>query len=146
KDLLQSCLRPVLKNLTHIQKLSLPLLQGLSRLLYLLSNWFNVTLGDKLFGYLRQWTEPQKLQGLADPKVLYSPGEEPDVAAAIMGLFHLLPHSPKFLDQLVKLTLQLETVLHRYDNYSRPSNPFLVPLTKYLDRYAKETMEYFLDR
>lgn len=34
----------------------------------------------------------------------------------------------------------------RYDNYSRPSNPFLVPLTKYLDRYAKETMEYFLDR
>lgn len=69
KDLLQSCLRPVLKNLTHIQKLSLPLLQGLSRLLYLLSNWFNVTLGDKLFGYLRQWTEPQKLQSLPDPKV-----------------------------------------------------------------------------
>lgn len=35
------------------------------------------------------------------------------MAAAIMGLFHLLPHSPKFLDQLVKLTLQLEAVLHR---------------------------------
>lgn len=69
KDLLQSCLRPVLKNLTHIQKLSLPLLQGLSRLLYLLSNWFNVTLGDKLFGYLRQWTEPAKLQALPEPKV-----------------------------------------------------------------------------
>ena len=34
----------------------------------------------------------------------------------------------------------------RYDNYSRPSNPFLVPLTKYLDRYATETMDYFLDR
>lgn len=72
KDLLQSCLRPVLKNLTHIQKLSLPLLQGLSRLLYLLSNWFNVTLGDKLFGYLRQWTEPQKLQSLPDPKVCFA--------------------------------------------------------------------------
>lgn len=43
----------------------------------------------------------------------WKPGEEPDVAAAIMGLFHLLPHSPKFLDQLVKLTLQLESVLHR---------------------------------
>ena len=70
KDLLQSCLRPVLKNLTHIQKLSLPLLQGLSRLLYLLSNWFNVTLGDKLFGYLRQWTEPAKLQALPEPKVI----------------------------------------------------------------------------
>lgn len=73
KDLLQSCLRPVLKNLTHIQKLSLPLLQGLSRLLYLLSNWFNVTLGDKLFGYLRQWTEPAKMQSLPDPKVSDGP-------------------------------------------------------------------------
>lgn len=40
-------------------------------------------------------------------------GEEPDVAASIMGLFHLLPHSPKFLDQLVKLTLQLGSVIHR---------------------------------
>lgn len=70
KDLLQSCLRPVLKNLTHIQKLSLPLLQGLSRLLYLLSSWFNVTLGDKLYGYLRQWAEPMKLQSLPEPKVM----------------------------------------------------------------------------
>ena len=34
----------------------------------------------------------------------------------------------------------------RYDNYSRPSNPFLVPLTKYLDRYATETMDYFLEK
>ena len=41
------------------------------------------------------------------------------MAAAIMGLFHLLPHSPKFLDQLVKLTLQLEAVLHRYAKKSR---------------------------
>lgn len=34
----------------------------------------------------------------------------------------------------------------RYDNYSRPSNPFLVPLTKYLDRYPTETMDYFLEK
>lgn len=85
KDLLQSCLRPVLKNLTHIQKLSLPLLQGLSRLLYLLSNWFNVTLGDKLFGYLRQWTEPQKLQSLPDPKV------RGYVSFATFGMFWFFP-------------------------------------------------------
>lgn len=35
---------------------------------------------------------------------------------------------------------------YRYENYSRPSSPFLVPLTKYLDRYASETMDYFLDK
>lgn len=56
----------------------------------------------------------------------WKPGEEPDVAAAIMGLFHLLPHSPKFLDQLVKLTLQLEAVLHRLGSSGEsPSIPVL---------------------
>lgn len=44
------------------------------------------------------------------------------------------------------LVLSCRTCCLRYDNYSRPSNPFLVPLTKYLDRYATETMDYFLEK
>lgn len=43
-----------------------------------------------------------------------------------MGLFHLLPHSPKFLDQLVKLTLQLETVLHRYEKTRREGDSHML--------------------
>ena len=48
KELLQACLRPVLSRLQSHRKLTRHLLRGLARLLYLLSNWFNVTLGEKL--------------------------------------------------------------------------------------------------
>ena len=43
KELLQSSLRPILLNLADYRKLSVPLLLGLSRLLSLLSNFFNLT-------------------------------------------------------------------------------------------------------
>ena len=45
KHLLYNGLRPILMNLANYNKLKLPLLQGLARLLHLLSSWFNVTLG-----------------------------------------------------------------------------------------------------
>ena len=41
----QVSLRPILHHLAYYQKLKLPLLKGLARLLTLFSNWFNVTLG-----------------------------------------------------------------------------------------------------
>lgn len=61
KELLQSCLRPILLNLADYRKLSVPLLQWLSRLLSLLSNFFNLTLGEKLLEHLRRWTDPETL-------------------------------------------------------------------------------------
>lgn len=62
KDLLQSSLRPILGPIcAHHKHLSLPLLQGLARLLELLSSWFNVTLGEKLIDHLNKWLEPEKL-------------------------------------------------------------------------------------
>ena len=41
KELLQRCIRPVLLNLRDFTMLSVPLLRGLSRLLFLLNSWFN---------------------------------------------------------------------------------------------------------
>ena len=52
KELLQTSLRPILLNLADYHKLSVPLLQGLSRLLALLSSFFNLTLGEKLLEHL----------------------------------------------------------------------------------------------
>ena len=43
--LLQESLRPILVQLGYHSKLQLPLLNGLARLLELLSSWFNITLG-----------------------------------------------------------------------------------------------------
>ena len=98
KELLQSSLRPILLNLADYRKLSVPLLLGLSRLLSLLSNFFNLTLGEKLLEHLRRWTDPETI----NKAKAFKPGDEIKIPGAILGLFHLLPPAPtKFLDQLV---------------------------------------------
>ncbi|CAN1227088.1 Probable transcription-associated protein 1 [Linum perenne] len=144
KELLQSSLRPILVNLAHTKNLSMPLLQGLARLLELLSNWFNVTLGGKLLEHLKKWLEPDKLvQSLKSWKA----GEEPKIAAAIIELFHLLPlAAAKFLDELVTLTIDLERALPAGQVYSEINSPYRLPLTKYLNRYSSIAVDYFLAR
>ncbi|XWS45545.1 hypothetical protein CRYUN_Cryun15aG0145700 [Craigia yunnanensis] len=144
KELLQSSLRPILVNLAHTKNLSMPLLQGLARLLELLSNWFNVTLGGKLLEHLKKWLEPEKL---AQSQKSWKAGEEPKIAAAIVELFHLLPHAAsKFLDELVTLTIDLEGALSPGLVYSEINSPYRLPLTKFLNRYATLAVDYFLAR
>uniref|UniRef100_A0A5B6YTI9 Putative transcription-associated protein 1 n=1 Tax=Davidia involucrata TaxID=16924 RepID=A0A5B6YTI9_DAVIN len=144
KDLLQSSLRPILVNLAHTKNLSMPLLQGLARLLELLSNWFNVTLGGKLLEHLKKWLEPEKL---AQCQKSWKPGEEPKIAAAIIELFHLLPHAAgTFLDELVTLTIDLEAALPPGQFYSEINSPYRLPLTKFLNRYSATAVDYFLAR
>ncbi|CAH8274165.1 unnamed protein product [Arabidopsis lyrata] len=144
KELLQSSLRPILVNLAHTKNLNMPLLQGLARLLELLSNWFNVTLGGKLLEHLKKWLEPEKL---AQSQKSWKAGEEPKIAAAIIELFHLLPlAASKFLDELVTLTIDLEAALPPGQVYSEINSPYRLPLTKFLNRYATLAVDYFLSR
>ncbi|XVF62182.1 hypothetical protein PTKIN_Ptkin08bG0196500 [Pterospermum kingtungense] len=144
KELLQSSLRPILVNLAHTKNLSMPLLQGLARLLELLSNLFNVTLGGKLLEHLKKWLEPEKL---AQCQKSWKAGEEPKIASAIIELFHLLPHAAsKFLDELVTLTIDLEGALSPGQVYSEINSPYRPPLTKFLNRYATLAVDYFLAR
>ncbi|KAJ0977297.1 hypothetical protein J5N97_012771 [Dioscorea zingiberensis] len=144
KDLLQSSLRPILVNLAHTKSLNMPLLQGLARLLELLSNWFNVTLGVKLLDHLKKWLEPEKL---AQCQKSWKNGDEPKVAAAMIELFHLLPPAAgKFLDDLVTIIIDLEGALPQGQFYSEINSPYRLPLTKFLNRYATDSVDYFLAR
>ncbi|KAL3525275.1 hypothetical protein ACH5RR_013647 [Cinchona calisaya] len=144
KELLQSSLRPILVNLAHTKNLSMPLLQGLARLLELLSSWFNVTLGGKLLEHLKKWLEPEKL---AQSQKSWKAGEEPKIAAAIIELFHLLPSAAgKFLDELVTLTIDLEASLPPGQFYSEINSPYRLALTKFLNRYPATAVDYFLAR
>lgn len=144
KELLQTSLRPILVNLAYTKNLSMPLLQGLARLLELLSTWFNVTLGGKLLEHLKKWLEPEKL---AQSQKSWKAGEEPKIAAAIIELFHLLPSAAgKFLDELVTLTIDLEGALAPGQFYSEINSPYRLPLTKFLNRYPTAAVEYFLAR
>ncbi|XP_022879771.1 transcription-associated protein 1-like isoform X2 [Olea europaea var. sylvestris] len=144
KELLQSSLRPILVNLAHTKNLNMPLLQGLARLLELLSNWFNVTLGGKLLEHLKKWLDPEKL---AQCQKSWKAGEEPKIAAAIIELFHLLPSAAgMFLDELVSLTIDLEAALPPGQFYSEINSPYRLPLTKFLNRYPTAAVDYFLTR
>jgi len=143
KDLLQSSLRPILGPIcAHHKHLSLPLLQGLARLLELLSNWFNVTLGEKLIDHLNKWLEPEKL---AQARNSWKPGEEAKIADSLINLFHLLPPmAHKFLDELVVLSIKLEGVLPSMGCSSELCSPYRASVTRYLCTYKTQAVDYFL--
>ena len=141
KELLQTCIRPVLLNLRDYSRLSVPLLRGLSRLLSLLSSWFNKTLGEKLLDHLQKWTDPNKMI----VQKIWKEGEEPDVAAAIINLFALLPHASHFVEPLVKTTIKLEACLPGFKSRNVIS-PYRKPLARYLNKYCQNTTTFFFQR
>ncbi len=141
KELLQTCIRPVLLNLRDYTRLSTTLLRGLSQLLSLLSSWFNKTLGEKLLDHLQKWTDPNRIRS----HKIWKEGEEPDVAASIVGLFTLLPHASNFVDPLVKTTIKLEACLHLYKSRHIYS-PYRKSLALYLNKYSQYTVSFFLQR
>ncbi len=141
KNLLQMCIRPVLLNLRDYTKLTIPLLRGLSRLLSLLSSWFSKTLGEKLLEHLQRWTDPEKIMSLN----IWKKGEEPLVAASIIGLFELLPDDSHFVELLVKTTLKLENALPRYKYCCLDESPFRLPLAKYLNKHEEATASFFVN-
>ena len=140
KELLQTCIRPVLLNLRDYTKLSVPLLRGLSRLLSLLSSWFSKTLGEKLLDHLQQWGNPDRIIG----HQIWKTGEEPLVAAAIIELFELLPDASHFVEPLVKTIIKLEVVLPRY-KACLVQSPYRAPLAKYLNKHCAAVASFFIN-
>lgn len=141
KELLQTCIRPVLLNLRDYTRLTVPLLRGLARLLSLLSSWFNTTLGEKLLEHLQKWTNPERIIS----RELWAEGEEPTVAAAILDLFALLPQASHFVERLVKVTIQLEVALPAYKPRQMGS-PYRQPLARYLNRHCQYAVAFFFQR
>lgn len=141
KELLQTCIRPVLLNLREYTRLSVPLLQGLARLLSLLSSWFNTTLGEKLLEHLQKWADPERII----PTRLWIAGEEPLVASAIIELFALLPQASHFVERLVKTTIKLEISLPAYKP-KQVASPYRKPLARYLNRHPQHAVGFFFQR
>ncbi|CAG8473496.1 8844_t:CDS:10, partial [Racocetra fulgida] len=140
KDLLQAGLRPILVNLSDHKKLTVAGLEGLARLLELLTNYFKVEIGRKLLDHLRQWAEPSVLQEAAGKPLIEI--ESIKIIVAILNVFHLLPPAAYvFLDDLVTIVLDLEEQLRR-----SMSSPFRLPLIKFLNRYSSNAIEYFYEK
>lgn len=141
KELLQTCIRPVLLNLRDYTRLSLHLLRGLSRLLSLLSSWFNKTLGEKLLDHLQKWTDPNRMRA----QMIWREGDEPDVAASIIDLFVLLPDAARCVEPLVKTTIKLEACLPAFKS-RHIFSPYRKPLARYLNKHCSYAVPFFLQR
>ncbi|TFK56003.1 FAT-domain-containing protein [Heliocybe sulcata] len=138
KELLQTGLRPILMNLADPKRLSVPGLEGLARLLELLTNYFKVEIGHKLLDHFRVVADPQMLQ--ESSRLPLTENEGITKLVRLANIFHLLPSAANiFLDQLVNAIVQTEAQMH----FSGES-PFSEPLGKYLDKYPHDALEFFM--
>ncbi|KAG4306572.1 hypothetical protein PORY_000560 [Pneumocystis oryctolagi] len=137
KDQLQAGLRPILMNLSDHKRLTVAGLEGLARLLELLTSYFKVEIGKKLLDHLRVWADPSILQMISG-----SPLEEQHcitIISAILNIFHLLPPSANtFLEELVTIVIDLEIQLRR-----TLSSPLRKPLLSFLNKYPSDSWNYF---
>ncbi|CEQ40122.1 SPOSA6832_01706, partial [Sporobolomyces salmonicolor] len=162
KDLLQSGLKPVLMNLADHKKLSVASLQvrdfplvgrsflviltllspqGLARLLELLTNYFKVEIGQKLVDHFRSLAVPADVLRASAKQP--SEDTELEVMAAIVNIFHLLPHpaAGQYLEDVVKMVVDVERLLKKLK-----TSIFTVPLAKFLRLHPAETTAFFFDR
>ncbi|KXS11669.1 hypothetical protein M427DRAFT_158085 [Gonapodya prolifera JEL478] len=139
KELLQQGLRPILMNLADYKKLTVAGLEGLARLLELLTNYFKVEIGRKLIDHMKMWAAPPLETYASKP---LSEIDEVQIIVAILEVFHLLPSkADMFLEDLVHTVIELEARLRR-----TTSSPFRAPLVKFLNHYHVEAVVFFLDR
>lgn len=140
KDLLQTGLRPILQNLQNPEKLNVKGLQGLARLLTLLTNYFKVEIGERLLSHLTHIATPTALQKSSFTLIEQHP--QMQIVIAVLNIFHLLPPAASaFMKDTVNKVMELEEALRR-THYS----PFREPLMKFMNRYPSETWSFFKGR
>ena len=144
KDLLQNGLRPILMNLQDAKKLSVQGLDGLARLLALLTNYFRAEIGEKLLEHMKVIADKLVLEKASFALIEQNP--QMKIVVATLNIFHLLPSSQNisagtFMKDLIDRVLDLEKALRR-THFS----PFREPLLKYINRYPKETWAFFSPR
>lgn len=137
KELLQNGLRPILMNLQDPKKLSVQGLDGLARLLALLTNYFKVEIGERLLSHMTTVADATALQKSSFALIEQNP--QMKIVVATLNIFHLLPSTASgFMKDLINKVLELESSLRR-THYS----PFREPLLKYLNRYPKDALIFF---
>lgn len=138
KDILQNGLRPILQTLSDHKRLKVAGLEGLARLLEVLTNYFKVEIGNKLLDHLKAWAEPGVLQQYSIKTL--SGETNINIIVAILNVFHLLPSGAfVFMQDLMNTLFFLEKQIRRQHN-----SPFREPIAKFLNRYPVESLNFFL--
>ena len=138
KDLMQSGLRPVLTNLTDPKRLTVHGLEGLCRLLQLLTSYFKPEIGRKMLEHIASWSDPQVFS-MACEKSLFE-FNEINVIIRLVEVFPLLPNSAAvFIPDLTKSILGIEKQIKR-----TVSSPFRYSLAKFMSQNPTQTV-LFID-
>ena len=139
KDLLQHGLRPVLINLAEAKRLTLSGLEGLSKVLQLLTSYFKAEIGKKLLDHVSVWADQKLLEDLSGKPLLES--MDIKIIAAILDVFHLLPPSANlFLEELILTVQKLDTWTKR-----TLSSPFRPALYKFMYKHPIDSVSYLLN-
>ena len=140
KELLQIGLRPILMNPTDAKRLTPSGLEALVRLLELLTNYFKVDIGHKLLDARSLSCHCRLTEAPSILRLPLSENEELQKLVCLTNVLHLLPSAANiFPEILVNLVVQTEAQIH----FSGRSS-FFEPLTKYLDRYYIEVVDFFM--
>lgn len=137
KELLQNGLKPMLMNLSDHQKLTVPGLEALSKLLELLIAYFKVEIGRKLLDHMNAWCKVDVLDTLFGHDIMEQTPTK--IIVQIINVFHLLPpQADMFLNDLLLKVMLLERKLRL-----QLDSPFRTPLAKYMNRFRGPVIEYF---
>ena len=137
KDLLQNGLRPILMTLQDHKKINVQTLDGLARLLKLLTNYFKVEIGDRLINHMEIISQEPAMQKISFSLIEQNP--QMKIVTATLNIFHLLPSSASaMMPKLIARVMDLEEKLRR-----TKESPFRAPLFKYLVQYPQKTWEFF---
>jgi hypothetical protein len=133
QDQLKTCLRPILMDLAKANNLpTLQLIQNFSRLLEVISDCFNVNLGNRLIAHLNK-IEPQTKDLLP-------------LIPAIANLFYLMPKcTEEILSSVIQGFIKAEENLQRNQLQGFLNSYFTIPLIRYLSRFPEKTMKHFFE-
>ncbi|KAG9053917.1 hypothetical protein FS842_006757 [Serendipita sp. 407] len=135
REHLQAGLRPVLMNLADASKLTTDSLEGLARLLGLLTNYFKVEIASKLIDHFAALANDENLRSAA-----YGPMADNDIIrklVRLLNIFHLLPRAAiVYLDPVMQQVVQAETKIHAVS-----PTPFTPPMSAFLDGFPEEAVK-----
>lgn len=120
----------------------------------LLAEQFHVTLGHKMMEHLQKWIDAERHLLGAGAKMSWEPGSECEIAVKMLDVFHKLPcKTSEFLEThdgrpgLVVITIGLEDALPVLPGPAHPNkcwSPYREPLVRYLEKYANDSIDYFV--
>lgn len=119
-------------NLADPSKLTVASLEGLARLLSLLTNYFKVEIATKLIDHFKALSSDESMR-----EVAFGPMADNDTIAKLvklLNIFHLLPPAANtYLEQVMVMVVSTETKIH-----AASPTPFTPPLSAYLDRFPSD--------